>query len=105
MMVTFGGAFSSCCAQGGARIALIGDLGPHDLKHLDAAIGAAMGGGATALELDAAGLTSISPEGLRYLVFRKQKAGADFEVSLTSANEAVAEAIRAAEFDEEITLA
>jgi hypothetical protein len=91
--------------EGRARIALIGDLGPHDLKHLDAAIRAAMDGGATALELDAGALTSISPEGLRYLVFRKQKAGADFEVALTSANEAVADAVRAAEFDEEITLA
>jgi hypothetical protein len=91
--------------DGRARVALIGALGPHDLKHLDAAIAEAMGQGATALELDAGALTEISPEGLRYLVFRKQKAGADFEITLANANEAVAEAVRAAEFDEEITLA
>lgn len=91
--------------DGCARVALIGALGPHDLKHLDTAIAAAMAEGATVLELDASALNEISPEGLRYLVFRKQKAGADFQVRLVNANEAVAEAVREAEFDEEITLA
>ncbi len=89
---------------GTARIALIGALGPHDLKYLDAAMQEALAAGANGLEIDAAALVSLCPEALRYLVFRKQKAGADFDIVLKDANEAVAGAVRAAEFDEEITL-
>ncbi len=92
-------------AGGTARVALSGALGPHDLKHLDAALQAALAQGATGLELDGSALTAICPEGLRYLVFRKQKAGADFAIRLTGAGEAVAAAVRDAEFDAEITLA
>jgi hypothetical protein len=90
---------------GRARVALIGALGPHDIRHLDAALAAAMAEGARALDLDASALTEISPEGLRYLVFRKQKSGANFDITLGQANGTVAAAVRAAEFDEEITLA
>jgi len=90
--------------DGTARIALIGALGPHDLKYLDAAMQEALAAGATGLAIDAGALVSLCPEALRYLVFRKQKAGADFDIVLRDANEAVAGAVRAAEFDEEITL-
>lgn len=88
--------------EGVAHIALIGDLSPHDLRHLDDAIAEA--GQISGLALDAEALSSISSEGLRYLVFRKQKAGAGFSISVRQANETVASAIRNAEFDEEITL-
>ena len=90
---------------GTARVALSGALGPHDLKHLDAALRDAMARGATALDLDASRLSTICPEALRYLVFRKQKAGAEFAIRLSGAGETIAAAVRAAEFDEEITLA
>ena len=54
--------------------------------------------------MDAEGLTSLCSEGLRYLVFRKQKAGSDFRICVRNASEAVASAIGMSEFDEEIEL-
>jgi anti-anti-sigma regulatory factor len=85
-----------------AHIALIGDLTPHDLRHIEGAIAEA--GQSKGLLIDATDLSTISSEGLRYLVFRKQKAGADFSIKIRHANEAVTTAICNAEFDEEISL-
>lgn len=90
--------------DGIGSIALIGVLTPLDLKYLDEAVSNAMGRGATGLAIDASKLESICAEGLRYLIFSKQKAGSDFAISIAAANPVVTGAIKAAEFDEEITL-
>lgn len=90
--------------DGIARISLNGSLSAHDMRYLDEAIQAALSQGARALDLDCAELTDICSEGLRYLVFRKQKAGSDFRITARNVQPAVADAIRGAEFDEEITI-
>ncbi|MCA8909526.1 MAG: AGE family epimerase/isomerase, partial [Rhodospirillaceae bacterium] len=89
---------------GTAKLALIGTMTPHDVKYLDEAVGGAIEQGARALDMDAEGLASLCSEGLRYLVFRKQKAGSDFRICVRNASEAVAAAIGMSEFDEEIEL-
>ena len=92
--------------EGGlATMALAGAMTPHDLKYLDEAMNEAFERGAKALEIDAADLAEICTEGLRYLAFRKQKAGADFRIAVRNASAAVARAIRESAFDEEIVLA
>jgi hypothetical protein len=92
--------------EGGvATLALAGSMTPHDLRYLDEALNEALERGAKALEIDAADLAEICTEGLRYLVFRKQKAGADFSITVRNAGAAVTAAIRDSAFDEEITLA
>ncbi|KAA5604095.1 N-acyl-D-glucosamine 2-epimerase [Roseospira marina] len=88
-----------------ARIALNGTLTPHDLKYLDEAFQTATAEGARALTFDGRELSSICSEGLRYLVFRKQKAGPDFKIRIENVQPAVADAIRGAAFDQEITIA
>lgn len=90
--------------EGTARIALIGDLTAHDLKALEAAWTAALEAGAGAVELDAGPLTGICVEAVRWLVFRKQKAGAGFAIALRDASPAVAEVVRRAGFAEEIAM-
>ena len=90
--------------DGVARVALIGDLTAHDLKALEAVWAAAMSGGARALDLDAGALTGICAEALRWLVFRKQKAGAGLAVTLRNVTPTVAAAVRRAEFDAEIDM-
>jgi mannose/cellobiose epimerase-like protein (N-acyl-D-glucosamine 2-epimerase family) len=90
---------------GVASIALAGTLTAMDVKRLDAVLNEVLERGATALEMDAQALAGIAPEALRYLVFRKQKAGADFNITMTHANDEVRKAFGAAGFDEEITLA
>ena len=89
---------------GMAKIALSGKMMPLDLKYLDQAVSNAMAQGATGLAIDASKLDSICAEGLRYLIFRKQKAGQDFSVAISGANGVVSGAIIASEFDKEITL-
>lgn len=90
--------------DGMGKLALVGILTPLDLKYLDQAVNDAMGRGAIGLAIDASKLDSICSEGLRYLIFRKQKAGSNFAISIVAANPVVTGAIKAAEFDEEITL-
>jgi mannose/cellobiose epimerase-like protein (N-acyl-D-glucosamine 2-epimerase family) len=90
--------------NGTARIAMNGTLSAHDMRYLDEAFQAALSQGARALDLDCAELSGICSEGLRYLVFRKQKAGPDFRITARNVQPAVADAIRGAEFDEEITI-
>jgi mannose/cellobiose epimerase-like protein (N-acyl-D-glucosamine 2-epimerase family) len=91
--------------NGVAAIALNGRLSTLDVKYLDEVVNAAIGQGATSFDFDAAGLTDICAEGLRYLVFRKQKAGPDFSVTIRNTTDAVRAAIIRAEFNEEIILA
>lgn len=91
-------------AAGSALVRLEGALSPHDLHYLDDALQSAIAGGARALQIDASQLDSICPEALRFLVFRKQKAGADFTVAVKDAKPPVIDAIRAAAFDDEIAL-
>ena len=71
---------------------------------MEAVLQLAMQQGPRALELECSALSSISSEGLRYLVFRKQKAGEGFAVTMMGASEEVANAVRAAEFNKEIAL-
>jgi mannose/cellobiose epimerase-like protein (N-acyl-D-glucosamine 2-epimerase family) len=87
-----------------ANISLIGSMLAHDLKLLNEAVNKAFDQGATGITLDATKLENITSEGLRYFIFRKQKAGPEFAISITGANEAVAKAIRDSEFDEEIQI-
>jgi mannose/cellobiose epimerase-like protein (N-acyl-D-glucosamine 2-epimerase family) len=89
---------------GVASLALSGALTAHDVRYLDEAMTSAMAGHASGLDLDAADLESICPEALRDLVFRKQKAGANFAIKLRNASPAVAAAVKDAAFDEEIDL-
>ena len=90
--------------DGVGQIALIGILSSNDLKLLDEAVNDAINEGATGLALDASKLECICAEGLRYLIFRKQKAGESFGVTISAANETVKAAIKASEFDEEIEI-
>lgn len=90
--------------DGIGKITLSGRLTPMDLKYLDAAVSDAFGQGAVGLALDMTGLEDICPEGLRYLVFRQQKAGENFSISVSGARDGVRTAIIAAEFNEEIDM-
>lgn len=87
-----------------AKLALVGTLTAHDVRYLREVVSGALARGATKLDFDAAQLTAIVPEGLRYLVFAKQKAGPSVSITVRNARDAVAGAIRAAEFDQEIVL-
>jgi mannose/cellobiose epimerase-like protein (N-acyl-D-glucosamine 2-epimerase family) len=91
-------------ADGVGQIALIGKMSPNDLKLLDETVNGAMARGATSIMIDANKLESICAEGLRYLIFRKQKAGEVFAIAISGANETVAGAIKASEFDGEIEI-
>jgi mannose/cellobiose epimerase-like protein (N-acyl-D-glucosamine 2-epimerase family) len=91
--------------NGTARIVLAGKMTPLDMKDLDSAITDAFAQGATGVVIEARDLEAICSEGLRYLVFRKQKAGGDFSITIEGAQLEVVAAVKAAEFDEEITFA
>jgi len=67
-------------------------------------VNSAFAQGANALDIDASKLESICTEGLRYLVFRKQKAGENFALAIRGANSAVRAAIVASTFSQSITL-
>ena len=56
------------------------------------------------LAFDMANLTAIGDTGWNYLLFTKQRAGADFSVKLTNLSETVRESLLEAELDEEFTL-
>jgi mannose/cellobiose epimerase-like protein (N-acyl-D-glucosamine 2-epimerase family) len=86
------------------RLVLAGKMTPLDMKDLDSAVAEAFVQGATSLVIEVANLESICSEGLRYLVFRKQKAGEEFSITLEGAQQPVIDAVKAAEFDEEITI-
>jgi mannose/cellobiose epimerase-like protein (N-acyl-D-glucosamine 2-epimerase family) len=87
-----------------AHMVLAGTLTPHDIRYIDEAMGEALERGAKAVEIDAGELAAVCAEGLRYLVFRKQKAGPDFRIAISNACADVAESIRQSGFGEEIDL-
>ena len=89
---------------GVAKITFSGEMTSQDLKYLDEAVNSALEQGANALDIDASKLESICTEGLRYLVFRKQKAGENFGLSIRGANSSVRAAIVASTFSQSITL-
>ena len=89
---------------GVAKITFSGAMTSQDLKYLDEAVNSAFAQGASALDIDASKLESICTEGLRYLVFRKQKAGENFGLAIRGANSAVRAAIVASTFSQSITL-
>jgi hypothetical protein len=89
---------------GVAKITFSGAMSSQDLKYLDEAVNSAFAQGANALDIDASKLESICTEGLRYLVFRKQKAGENFGLAIRGANSAVRAAIVASTFSQSITL-
>ena len=89
---------------GRARLALSGKLAPAGIKHLDEQMEAAIGQGAKAIEFDMARLEAISPEGVRFLIFRKQKLGGGFPISIVGAAGPVLTALKMSEFTDEVEL-
>ena len=89
---------------GQARLALSGKLAPAGIKHLDEQMEAAIGQGAKAIEFDMTWLEAISPEGVRFLIFRKQKLGGGFPVSIVGATGPVLAALEMSEFTDEVGL-
>jgi mannose/cellobiose epimerase-like protein (N-acyl-D-glucosamine 2-epimerase family) len=87
-----------------ARLALSGKLAPAGIKHLDEQMEAAIGQGAKAIEFDMTRLEAISPEGVRFLIFRKQKLGGGFPVSIVGATGPVLAALEMSEFTDEVAL-
>jgi mannose/cellobiose epimerase-like protein (N-acyl-D-glucosamine 2-epimerase family) len=91
--------------DGAARIALTGYLGPRSIKYLEEQMSAARAQGANAMTLDAAELTSVSPEGLRYLIIAKQQYGEGFSLTIEGATDEVRRAVEDSELSQEITWA
>ena len=90
--------------DGTARIALIGCLGPTNLKELEEQVEAAREQQAQAIVFEAQDLESISSEILRYLVYMKSTLPADFSIAFSGAKEEVKGFIERSGFGEEITL-
>jgi anti-anti-sigma factor len=90
--------------DGVAHIALAGDLGPDGIPFLEEHLNLAVSRGAKELVLDLSQLDSISSEALRYIIFTKQKMGADFELSITGANQQVQESIEASNLIEAVAI-
>ena len=61
--------------------------------------------GAKGLELDLRHLNSVDDIGLNYLLFTKQRAGADFKLSIKNPNKSVKQSLDDAELSEEFLLA
>ena len=61
--------------------------------------------GVRGLILDLNDLDEISDIGWNYLLFTKQRAGADYTLKITNANESVKQSLKDAELDEEFQLA
>lgn len=89
---------------GVAQIALEGDFDPSGIKYLEAAMEAAKEKNATSIEFDMIQLDHISSEGVRYMIFTKQKLGAKFEIVIEGAKGQVKEAIKNSEFGQEVTM-
>ena len=60
--------------------------------------------GLKGLSLDLNDLEEISDIGWNYLLFTKQRAGADFKLKLKNANEKIKKSLNEAELDEEFEL-
>ncbi len=90
---------------GVARIALAGSFEPKVTRIVEEEIDAALAQRANSFVFVANDLKNISSEAIRYLVFTKQRLGADVQMSITGTNDAVRQAIQQSEFNEEIILA
>ncbi len=88
--------------DGIAKIELDGVLEGSTLRYLKEEIEKAHA--ISGLYLDMAELTGITSEALRYLIFFKQKAGANFAVTIANATGSVKDAIECSELNEEVTL-
>jgi anti-anti-sigma factor len=88
-----------------ATISLCGTLDDAALPFLNEQIDAALAQQARSIVFQAEDLVSISSGALRDLVFRKQKLGADFEITLAGANESVIQSIDDSGFCDEIRIA
>ena len=60
--------------------------------------------GVKGLVLDVNDLEEISDIGLNYLLFTKQRAGSEYSLKITNANETIKQRLTAAELDEEFEL-
>jgi mannose/cellobiose epimerase-like protein (N-acyl-D-glucosamine 2-epimerase family) len=89
---------------GVAKVAFSGTLTSQDLKYLDEAVNLAFAQGANSIDICASKLEGICSEGLRYLVFRKQKAGENFSLAIKNANATVRAQIDDSTFSDSITL-
>ncbi len=89
-------------ADGVANIELEGVLEGSTLKYLKEEIEKAHA--ISGLNLDLARLEGITSEALRYLIFFKQKAGANFGITIANATGSVKDAIECSELNEEVTL-
>ena len=79
-------------------------LEPAGLKFLEEALDNAKAQQAKSITLVMDDVKSISTEALRFLVFTKQKLGANFNVTITGASGSVKEAILQSEFSQEIKM-
>ena len=89
--------------DGIAEFALKGQLNEstvHDLKKSVEKLSGLKG-----LILDLSDLDKISDIGWNYLLFTKQRAGADYTLEITNANETIKQSLKDAELDEEFQLA
>ena len=91
-------------ADGAAKIALSGSLTPNGIKYLEEQTDAARDQQVTSIVFDMQDLEYICSEGLRFLVFLKQKMGADLSITVTGAKGEVEATIQQSEFNEEIKL-
>jgi anti-anti-sigma regulatory factor len=83
-------------------ISLDGELSADDIHELELAIDTAFAAGATALRFDAANLTSIGAQPLRYLAFLIERRGSDFDLAVVNAKGTAAEAILESEIVQKI---
>src|SRR5205823_5525596 len=88
-----------------AKIALTGSLLGDSLKYLAEQMETVKAKDVKNIVFKMEGLESISREALRYLVFTKQKLGADVSIAISGAAGKVKEAIVESEFMQEITCA
>jgi mannose/cellobiose epimerase-like protein (N-acyl-D-glucosamine 2-epimerase family) len=89
-------------AKGKARISLDGDLGPAGVKYLDEQVESARAQGANSILFDMTRLSSLSGEGLRYIIFTKQRLGSAFKFSISGANAEIRKAFASSEANAEI---
>jgi anti-anti-sigma regulatory factor len=89
--------------DGIAEFALKGQLNESTVNDLKKSIEKLSG--LKGLILDLSDLDKISDIGWNYLLFTKQRAGADYTLEITNANETIKQSLKDAELDEEFQLA
>ena len=89
--------------DGIAEFALKGQLNESTVNDLKKSIEKLSG--LKGLILDLTDLDIISDIGWNYLLFTKQRAGADYTLEITNANETIKQSLKDAELDEEFQLA